>query len=100
MRVVELPCSVAPCADVGEYPAVLVDVGLRKSRCDTSQPTVYLGIVSPCHRHQTERRVDRKSLSDNVFTVAGVAHYVDDGEVVVVDPRHRAACGQALVEID
>jgi hypothetical protein len=79
---------------------VLVDVGLGESRCDTSQPTVYLGIVSPCHRHEAERRVDRKALSDNVFTVAGVAHCVDDGQVVVVDARHRAADGQVFVEID
>ena len=80
--------------------AVLVDVGLRKSRCDTSQPTVYLRIVSPCHSHEAERRVDRKALPDNVLTVAGVAHRIDDGQVVIVDPRYRAACGQALVEID
>jgi hypothetical protein len=85
MAVIESPGSVAAGADVGEYLTVLVDVGLRKSRCDTSQPTVYLGIVSPCHRHEAERRVDRKALSDNVFTVAGVAYRVDDGQVVIVD---------------
>jgi len=59
------------------------------ARCDTSQPLVYGGIVSPRHRHQAERRVDREALSDNVFTLAAVAHRVDDGQVVVVDPRHR-----------
>src|ERR1700752_5269068 len=100
MGVIESPRSVAAGADVGEYPTVLVGVGLGKSRCDTAQPTVYLGIVAPCHRHEAERRVDRKALSDNVFTVTGVTHCVDDGQVVVVDARHRAACGQALVEID
>ena len=100
MSVIESPRSVAAGADIGEHLPVLVDVDLGKSRRDTAQPTVYLGLVAPCHRHQAERRVDRKALSDNVFTVAGVAHRIDDGQVVVVDARHRAAGGQALVEID
>ena len=73
VRVIESPRSVAAGSDIGEYLTVLVDVGLGKSRCDTSQPTVYVGIVSPCHRHEAERRVDRKALSDKVFTIADMA---------------------------
>ncbi len=100
MGVIESPRSVAACTDIGEYLPMLVEVGVGKPRRDPSQPTVYLGIVSPCHRHQAERRVDRKALSDDVLTVAAVAHRIDDGQVVVVDARHRAAGDQTLVEID
>jgi hypothetical protein len=85
--VIECPCAVATFADIGEHLPVSVDVGVGEPRRDPSQPAVYRGIVSPCHRHQTEGRVDGKPLSDGVLSVAGVAHRVDDGQVVVVDPR-------------
>ena len=100
MGVVESPRSVTACTDIGEHLPMLVAIGLSESRRDPSQPTVYGGIVSPCHRHEAERRTDREALSDNVFTLAGVAHRVDDGKVTIVDPRHRTASAQPLVEVD
>src|ERR1700676_4044147 len=79
---------------------MLVDVGPGKPRRDPPQPAVNRGIVSPRHRHQPERRVDREALPDDMLTIAAVAHRVDPGEVVVVDPRHRTAGRQTLMEID
>jgi len=67
---------------------------------DPAQPAVHRCIVSPCHRHQTERGVDREALPDGVLTIAAVAHGIDDGQMVVADARHRTTGRQAFVQLD